>query len=1029
MSILLLPGVVYALASDNSCRLFIQLRPGVKFDSQNWQSFKVISTSDLVEKAPLPSIAASTGILQIRDSGQTGFEIYWRNEANGPGMHLDREHFQKAYGTPFPTCENLRQLSSQFRPRFEQSDLALKLINGETADGFSWGHFFLALEGSMYFRYGYWVNANDLVQKYDQDLSYLRQQLAMAPKDFLPRLDFITKQIFKRENFANYCKSSNSQTSTYLYRCTACQGQTLVVLAFLKDLKFEIPASYELGVQFFKNHVRPVLWDKSKKHLMDLVYGGEWEDSLSEAVYQPTVLLEALLSGPDSGLTSAEIKSLPRPNPGCYLIESPDPSIKYAYLKCQHWSRSLFSVAKAQPAFQRNAQFIGLIDESGYRFKTHIKFPQGGDLESGKVARNDFKSTSRHVVARSDDPDDDDISRLGNQNEMFRLFSQLYRHRDAFEGETKNQLNELGQLVVDWGRSGSKPSIGHGAEVRKLLVSQPLNYSIAENLPAPSRYEVKDEFFPKLKSVAKQMTLGEYIAIVGQDREASGFDKRYPFVPVIEFSELPNVPARAAYEAKWKSLNLAERLNIFETLTYQRWEQLFSTAEYQTLYKFLTMPPEQANFSVDEIQAMNDLLQEMADAYGKLVALQTRFKYAVHLRGSLFKGTGQAASNFIDAHIRDFERLTVYHANLLAEHHRAYLDAASTWSENHVTALQNFYGLLGVLNKRLINELSEEDAATLWPEWGNQFRRNTAIAFYPEYPLLDKMLHDPDYTYTAKKNDADLQQLAKLGEYTVLNKWSPSVDIQLPQVAPKDACRNQVSGLITFGGMTVECSPSSVNGNENKIVLRQLKTLPAQLLMSIYEDQPEEYLLYPPTQLLMALSWSDELDDVGNGHVVKDMVFYPSAFLRSRTDGHYMSITYDDKITINNINAVTTPVNTLDPYSARQLEDQKVPFQAEDKPGEFWKKNALWNAGYLAWKQMADQYVSKGQFIGSKILLGYGSVRNGSYTNMPAAESMHIEDKYYLFTTGAPTEETQERVLEASPSATPYYRAFNKQPN
>ncbi|MDD0851601.1 hypothetical protein HBN50_00780 [Halobacteriovorax sp. GB3] len=114
--------------------------------------------------------------------------------------------------------------------------------------------------------------------------SYQNKALALGTITY-GDLEELRLELF-RYGLKNYCKDKALMTSYESDECGNCDAQTRLSLSFMDLIDEKLPGHLNFGVQFFTDHVRPVLLDKNKKVLLDFVSGKrESFDEVDTSVY------------------------------------------------------------------------------------------------------------------------------------------------------------------------------------------------------------------------------------------------------------------------------------------------------------------------------------------------------------------------------------------------------------------------------------------------------------------------------------------------------------------------------------------------------------------------------------------------------------------------------------------------------------------------------------------------------------------------------------------------------------------------
>ncbi len=71
----------------------------------------------------------------------------------------------------------------------------------------------------------------------------------------------------------NYCAESTMMIEALARGCTNCMGETLLFLSLFSDSEFKAPTGWDLSVEMFSDHIRPILYNEESGKIFDLAYG------------------------------------------------------------------------------------------------------------------------------------------------------------------------------------------------------------------------------------------------------------------------------------------------------------------------------------------------------------------------------------------------------------------------------------------------------------------------------------------------------------------------------------------------------------------------------------------------------------------------------------------------------------------------------------------------------------------------------------------------------------------------------------
>lgn len=166
------------------------------------------------------------------------------------------------------------------------------LYRRETDTPFQWGNFFLfseALEPPPL--------APSLLTRaasvYEQQLTDARR-LAQQNIPSLQRIDRLRESVFS--TVRNYCATNARMLDFFRGGCGNCEANTKLFISLLQDANFPLPPGYRLGVQYFSDHVQPVLYAEGPpRRVLDLM-SGRIKTDVEGPIYDPRVLLQDYLA-------------------------------------------------------------------------------------------------------------------------------------------------------------------------------------------------------------------------------------------------------------------------------------------------------------------------------------------------------------------------------------------------------------------------------------------------------------------------------------------------------------------------------------------------------------------------------------------------------------------------------------------------------------------------------------------------------------------------------------------------------------
>jgi hypothetical protein len=147
--------------------------------------------------------------------------------------------------------------------------------------------------------------------RYQKILSKTKELIpqSTSKETFFYKWERVSKNAFTdaHENI-DYCRNKTLLVEALSESCTNCVGQTSLILSLFIDANIKVPQGWELSVQLFKDHIRPVLYNQTSGKVFDLVYASM---DTKRAVIAPwKSLIISLLSGYDFLIARSEFDVL-----------------------------------------------------------------------------------------------------------------------------------------------------------------------------------------------------------------------------------------------------------------------------------------------------------------------------------------------------------------------------------------------------------------------------------------------------------------------------------------------------------------------------------------------------------------------------------------------------------------------------------------------------------------------------------------------------------------------------------------------
>lgn len=266
-----------AASKTPPCVLYVQ---NLKIENESsWQErgYRLVEKTDLLS-------------LPTREMGRllddTHFSLIRRSQKSEFWMSLSRGQVEEQWNplimqapavgqdvAPGYGCLHLQERLEFFRETRRALINAMKLSVGRPADQLR-GEVILDLERSFFVHKGRYEYADTSAkERYRRILNEVRPLSSQA--DFFQAWFEVRRRVYgPRGDNINYCGGVATMTEAMVKSCTNCVGETYLLMALFQDAGFRPPAGWQLGVQFFNNHLRPVLYHPQNVKTFDLVTGG-----------------------------------------------------------------------------------------------------------------------------------------------------------------------------------------------------------------------------------------------------------------------------------------------------------------------------------------------------------------------------------------------------------------------------------------------------------------------------------------------------------------------------------------------------------------------------------------------------------------------------------------------------------------------------------------------------------------------------------------------------------------------------------
>lgn len=173
------------------------------------------------------------------------------------------------------SCNSVTKNLSLLKDLRKQTVGAIKEIYKKKQSEFSWGNYFLTYENYLILKSRGLTkySLSETKKKYEDLLLEFKNKFPISAETFFQDWLKAKKLLFSnQQQNIDYCRDNTLMTQALMAKCTNCVGQTSLIISLIKDSKINLPVDWILSVQYFKDHIRPVLYNKKESLTYDLVY-------------------------------------------------------------------------------------------------------------------------------------------------------------------------------------------------------------------------------------------------------------------------------------------------------------------------------------------------------------------------------------------------------------------------------------------------------------------------------------------------------------------------------------------------------------------------------------------------------------------------------------------------------------------------------------------------------------------------------------------------------------------------------------
>ncbi len=639
--------------------------------------------------------------------------------------------------------------------------------------------------------------------KYVQILQYIKD-LRIENKDVIASWPKVYQAIYSPQQFnVDYCRRDTLLISALDKRCTNCVGFASLFISLFIDSGFQPPKGWILGLELFRDHIKPVLYSKKNNKVYDLS-SGEFAKPVG-AIYPTSALSRPAAVGFDRLVVREEKKTLAKN--GTQQV--------YAPLLCVTKPLDLGYHIRLQLFNWGSYKFCGRSSsDAPPEHKNLDKVAELGNRErvSGQLPAKDQAQVSDQTQAS-------DETGSSDQAQASELTSGIQSQNSPGGGFFSG--------IVSW-LTGSGPYSATAIDYKKKMLEQAelLSKSEQSEVERFSR-ESHSSFFSKYKLTDFLKKIGQESDLVSakmQDADFSKLIEEVYFFPA-PVSETRGTPpgCEVYFDSSWRIIWIYESL-------YPSIVNLHSLDRYALMSNYLKDSLQKSRRELT-FGSKNDLpslipflsnpqTTEKWKNYLKMTSCTAEFRSSLPLRLFYrnFKPLPEKLNNKIVSMLLDQDGLlekeietfsqkikSIFFTNpllVLSE-----IDKTSTNPQNLAAAV-SFILAAGERQRHIRSILNPAE-----PRSENSLQQ-TRIEF------LDSVFWHEKYYFTVAPDESERiyqnTTVLKIADLRAIESAAALPYVQLPKL-PLDWCKNHTTGYVGGGSLYVDCGTRSDNSSQTKI--------------------------------------------------------------------------------------------------------------------------------------------------------------------------------------------------------------------
>lgn len=286
-----------------------------EFWQKNGYETKAVENLKGISKKNYAKLLTDNSFLLIEKNDQFSIEMsiyngsfnrHWTALSYGFSKKTDQVDQEKI------KCESIRKNLNFQKEKQKISLSAIRHFKNEKSS-LNWGQTIIEMEKfDILGRNDKSIEYKGASDKYSEVLKEVKKWVPESPEHFFKAWGQVMKVVYdKNKQNIDYCAANTMLTQALTAKCTNCVGETSLFASLLVDAQFELPKGWVPGVQFFKNHVRAVLYNAEQKRTYDLTYGsyGRAKSGIAPLKYIWILALKNKNQYPLSELNRAKLKN------------------------------------------------------------------------------------------------------------------------------------------------------------------------------------------------------------------------------------------------------------------------------------------------------------------------------------------------------------------------------------------------------------------------------------------------------------------------------------------------------------------------------------------------------------------------------------------------------------------------------------------------------------------------------------------------------------------------------------------------